>query len=123
MIFKTGDFTLASGLQSTFKIDCDELTNDDLYSLALYANKFLPDFKAVMGVPRGGIRFADQMRKFVSHDGCILVVDDVFTTGKSMINFIKENELDQNSGVQGLVIFARNPPLPWIRTIFTISLN
>jgi orotate phosphoribosyltransferase len=123
MIFKTGDFTLASGLQSTFKIDCDELTNDDLYSLALYANKFLPDFKQVYGVPRGGIRFADQMRKFVSPDGCILVVDDVFTTGKSMINFIEDNKIDDNNRVQGLVIFARNPPLPWIKSIFTMSLS
>ena len=123
MIFKTGDFTLASGIHSTFKIDCDELTNDDLYSLAAYANKFLPDFKAVHGVPRGGIRFADQMRKFVSKDGCILVVDDVFTTGKSMLKFIKDNELDINNSVQGLVIFARNQPQPWIRSIFTMSLS
>jgi len=123
MIFKTGEFTLASGQHSTFKIDCDELTNDDLYSLALYANKFLPDFKAVHGVPRGGVRFADQMRKFVSPDGCILVVDDVFTTGKSITKFINDNNLDIDNGVQGLVIFARNLPLPWINAIFTMSLS
>ena len=123
MIFKTGDFTLASGLHSTFKIDCDEFTNDDLYSLALYSVKFLPDFKAVLGVPRGGVRFADQMRKFVSPIGCVLVVDDVFTTGKSMIKFISENNLDADNDVQGLVIFARNQPMSWIRSIFTMSLS
>ena len=123
MIFKTGEFTLASGLQSTFKIDCDELTNEDLYSLALYANKFLPDFKEVHGVPRGGLRFADQMRKFAVSDGCVLIVDDVFTTGKSMIKFINDNDLDINNGVHGLVIFARNPPLSWIRSIFTMILS
>ena len=121
MIFIHGKFTFASGLQSNFKIDCDDLTDDELYTLALQSYQFLPRFKEVYGVPTGGLRFAEQMRKFVSEFGNILVVDDVFTTGKSINNFVEVNNFDRNN-VRGLVIFARNTPPVWIKSIFTMSL-
>jgi orotate phosphoribosyltransferase len=119
MIFKTGNFILASGLKSNFKIDCDDLTEFDLHSLALYAKDLIPKFKEVYGVPTGGLRFANQMKKFKSNTGNILVIDDVFTTGKSITEFINDNEL---TDVQGLVIFARNQPFDWIKSIFTMTL-
>ncbi len=121
MIFKTGDFILASGSKSNFKIDCDDLTEFDLHSLALYASKLIPNYKEVYGVPTGGLRFANQMRKFTSAIGNILIVDDVYTTGRSMINFIKENNLT-NANIQGLVIFARSQPVDWVKPIFTLTL-
>lgn len=46
-LFKNGNFTLHSGAQSNYKIDCDALTDKDLETLALIAQDYVPKYGAV----------------------------------------------------------------------------
>ena len=56
-LFRSGRFTLHSGDTSTLKIDCDALSDEDWQSIAVQvANRF--KFRAVVGVPSGGLPFA-----------------------------------------------------------------
>jgi hypothetical protein len=65
-LFQLGDFTLASGASSLWKIECDALTPEDWQALAQMAVEILPPFGEVVGVPRGGVPFADALRPFVT---------------------------------------------------------
>lgn len=113
-MFNTGTFTSHSGKTLSFKIECDDLTTDDLNTLAqIVGQRF--KFGSVIGVPKGGLRFARALIPYCT-TGPILVVDDVLTTGKSMEEYrVTENDV-------GVVIFARGPCPVWIHPIFTLTL-
>jgi hypothetical protein len=70
-----------------------------------------PFYKAV-GIPRGGLPFAEAMQEYASGDpnDQIMICDDVFTTGTSMKEFIAQEYPDW-SAAQGFrwVVFARQP--------------
>ena len=111
-LFGTGHFKLASGRESFFKIDCDALTDEDWEAIALMASKILPPFGVVEGVPRGGLKLAEAMKRYLSTSGPVLICDDVWTTGGSM-----EKMRDGREAI-GLVAFARGPIKPWIYAVF-----
>lgn len=113
-LFQCGEFVLASGVQSSFKIECDALTDDDLACLAELLSERLPPFGSVEGVPRGGLRLAELMAFYIT-DGPLLVVDDVWTTGVSMLN-----HLYPRYGI-GAVIFARAETPEWVTPLFTMT--
>jgi orotate phosphoribosyltransferase len=113
-LFNIGSFNLHSGLSSDFKIDCDALTDDDIDAVAIQLVRRLPAFRTVEGIPQGGIRLAEAMYKYASlTSDQILVVDDVFTTGRSM-----ETQRDYRTNVIGAVLFARNETPAWITSLF-----
>lgn len=116
-IFQTGNFTLASGEVSDFKIECDWLRDEDFYTFARQAVKILPPFGEVFGVPRGGLRFADALKRYATPD-CkrVLIADDVLTSGGSIQRISKafKNPL-------GIVIFARGPLPDWVKAIFVMT--
>ena len=114
-MFEKKDFISHAGLFLRWKIDCDTLTKEDYECLAyIIGEKFL--FSSVYGVPRGGIKFAEALKPYCSEFGPRLVVDDVLTTGTSMIE-AKENENDI-----GIVIFSRAGVVPyWITPIFRME--
>lgn len=117
-LFKYGDFTLHSGDKASWKIDCDALSDADLSALAALAVRNLPKFRDVVGIPRGGLRFAAALAPHaVLHSDVMLIVDDVLTTGASMkeMRSLKES---QGYHTIGLVIFARKPPPTWVEPIF-----
>lgn len=114
-LFQLGNFTLHSGATSAWKIDCDALTDDDLAALAVMAAEQLSPFSIVVGVERGGVRFAQAMHKHVDPDGIVLIVDDVLTTGASMEE-IRKRWSDEHT--MGLVIFARSQPPGWVTALF-----
>src|ERR1700704_2776061 len=121
-LFRLGKFELHSGQGTDFKIDCDGLTDEEIDALAYYGSK-LVKFSEVIGIPstRGGIdngaRIARAMLPFTS-TGPLLIVDDVLTTGRSM-NEMKK----QYPNAIGLVIFARQKPPQWVKTIFQLERN
>ena len=129
-LFQTGEFTLSSGIQSNFKIDCDALTDDDIETLATIARTFIPEtmfgdvpmrlVRGVYGVPSGGNRLVFALRELVlptqAHNAPILIVDDVFTTGRSM----ETVRLKHSEPVCGVVIFARAPCPRWIKPLFQV---
>ena len=112
-LFQTGDFILHSGLPSNFKIECDAVTDDDWRTLAaMIAHRI--KFRSVVGIPRGGLALANHLQGYVS-GGWDLVVDDVWTTGGSMMPYL-------DKGMIGYVVFARIPIFDSrARALFTLD--
>lgn len=114
-LINVGDFTLHSGVKSDWKIDCDALTDEDLRAIAAIAARRLPPFGDVIGVPSGGLRLANALREHATRGPLgRLVVDDVYTTGRSMREHRRSTDV-------GFAIFARCPPSdipPWLRVMF-----
>jgi len=124
-LFNAGVFSLHSGAHSDFIIDCDYLSNEDLAALAAVAKKRCPWlWGTTVGIPRGGLRFAEAMKphNFKRHPGVILV-DDVLTTGSS---FTEHREVLVAHGtpfdkVRGICIFARQEPPDWVWPLFRFN--
>lgn len=114
-LFELGPFTLPSGRNTFFKIECDVLGTDDWAALARLAAELLPPFGGVEGVPRGGVPFADALAKYVIPTSqTLLIADDVWVTGLSMERHRNDRE------AIGIVAFARNPPLPWVKPLLCL---
>lgn len=114
MLFQLGDFKLASGAESKWKIDCDSFYFDDWEALAYIASINIPSFGKVEGVPRGGIPFAKSLEKYIDPTSDILLIaEDVVTTGGSMERF--RNGRD----AIGVAVFSRYSVCPnWIFPLF-----
>jgi hypothetical protein len=112
-LFQLGDFILHAGAKSRFKVDCDVLDSSDLECIAYLLSLRLPAFGSVEGVPTGGLRLAEKMKKYLTA-GPLLIVDDVLTTGKSM-NVQRDGRL-----AIGAVIFARGIFPSWITPLWTM---
>lgn len=104
---------------SEWKIDCDALADEDLKMLAHVVSKHFK-FCHVVGVPEGGLKFADALRPYATTNSKdpVLIVDDVLTTGASMS--AAKREFGEN--VIGVVIFSRGDSLDWITPIFQTGL-
>ena len=113
-LLQTGVFDLHSGGQTTWKIDCDALTDDDLATAASLLSERTGRYGSVEGVPTGGLRLAEAFRKYQT-EGPLLIVDDVLTTGASM------EEQRAGRDATGAVIFARGRCPPWVTSLFTVG--
>lgn len=108
-LFKYGAFTSHSGLHLPDKIDCDALTKADWDTLAAWVARRI-DFKAAIGIPNGGLAFAQALQQHCKPKGCTLIVDDVLTTGASM-----EKARCSVEGLScGVVVFARGKLPDWV---------
>jgi orotate phosphoribosyltransferase len=118
-LFESGQFKLHSGDPSSWRINAEMLTDEDLATLAglpFEANLIGP-VSGVEGVPTGGLRFAEAIRQYATIDkrGPLLIVDDVLTTGDSM-----EKQRAGRDAI-GVVIFARGTPPPWVEAVWYMS--
>lgn len=114
-LFQLGYFTLHSGENAHFKIECDALTRYDWQALAfMIATRC--KFRSVVGIPEGGLELAAWLRGYIdSAARDQLVVDDVWTTGASMTPYL-------DKGYTGYVVFARSPIRdPRCRALFTLD--
>jgi hypothetical protein len=134
-LFKQGYITLHSGAKSSFKIECDSLTDDDLECIASLI-ALIYQFGKVYGVPTGGEKLANELKKYEIDDfliigagrklSQILIIDDVLTTGNSMAEYRKKICEENAYAIEeclGIVIFARGKCPDWITPIFNYSLN
>lgn len=128
-LFQIGDFTLASGERTRWKIECDALTPTDWDALALMTMERFPHrFVEVVGVPRGGEPFANALDLYTDLDAMsrrALVVDDVWTTGGSMERFVEQHAelvaLDYMGHLDRAVVFARSPVPEGVVALFQMG--
>jgi orotate phosphoribosyltransferase len=122
-LFQTGDFKLASGRQSRFKIECDSLTDADWQALAAMASRIVPPFSEAIGVPRGGLVLAEAMKPYATSEGGILLCDDVWTTGGTMSRLRDKLSTERPDArpIFGLVAFARGELRLWASAIFQVN--
>lgn len=118
-LFQFGDFTLSSGMQSRFRIECDAISPDEWHSLARIALPLLPPYSQVLGVPRGGTAWAQILENYVQPGAHkLLIVDDVWTTGNS----IRRAWAGCGYGHwHGLVLFARGPVPKDVTALFMLN--
>jgi hypothetical protein len=124
-LFQTGVFDLVSR-QSFFKIECDALTDQDIETLTTMLWLCLKPqrYSHVYGVPTGGERIAKAFEKYLQHNAFrILVVDDVWTTGKSIGQFTtKLREESRLMPIDKAVLFVRGFTAPaYITRVFTLN--
>ena len=121
-LFQNGDFILSSKTKSTWKIDCDALSEDDWLTLSIMAHNIIGNFSLAIGVPVGGCHLAKKLNSFVAYEGPILICEDVLTTGESMesIKYQLCKSVPE-SKVKGITVFARGNPPEWVRPIFQFT--
>jgi hypothetical protein len=116
-IFQQGRFRLHSGADSLWKIECDALTQEDWETLALVVAAYAGPFGRVVGVPRGGLALAKALEAYTVPASPALVVDDVLTTGRSMLDLMQEISA-KGASVKGWVVFARGPCPHGVQALF-----
>ena len=120
-LFMKKEFFMSSGGFSSFKIECEALSDEDIETIAFIISKKFK-FSAVQEIgdshkPRLGIA----LQKYVDEDSKIrLIVDDVLTTGRTMeeARYSTWAEYPKDIKVLGVVIFARGECPDWITPIF-----
>jgi hypothetical protein len=117
-LFQRKTFKMHSGQMTNFKIECDNLSDEDIETFAMVIAEHIV-FGRVVGVPTGGIRIAKALEKYCDNDPNlpVLLVDDVLTTGKSMEE-VKDELVKEEDIVIGVVLFARGPCPAWIHPVF-----
>lgn len=149
-LFQKVDFKSSAGLDLSWKIECDAISDDEWECIATMIMERANPFRSAIGVPRGGVKLAEILNEYGtgSYLDPVCIVDDVLTTGKSMeecrTKTIKDEEerisiCKQFAGVTrtkaeqdiitngskvdpvGWVVFARNHPAKWISSLFHMS--
>ena len=123
-LFTSGDFISHAGLPLKWKIECDAIRPEEWETLAQMIMEYetMP-FREVSGIPTGGMALASALDKYKSPnaDDFVLVVDDVWTTGMSMKDHIKENYPSYlKAQIKKWVVFARRPPDDGTKALFTM---
>lgn len=119
-LFQLGNFVSHAGRELEWKIECDALTDEDWECLAKMISERCA-FGSVYGIPRGGVKLQKALEKYAETNNPFrLVVDDVYTTGKSMREEMKHNDI-------GFVVFARKridfDPERYVRALFTMDVE
>ena len=107
-LFTSGDFISHAGLQR--KIECDAIHEEwDCLAQMIMDYQHCRAFKWVEGMPRGGMSLASALQKHADYDAddVGLVVDDVWTTGTSFREYIKEHPTKIHNQIHRWVVFAR----------------
>ena len=117
-LFQIGDFTSHAGRELHWKIECDALTDDDWECIAKMIHERC-QFGRVYGIPRGGVKLQNALEKYCDPKNPVrLVVGDVWTTGKSMMEVMQPGDV-------GFVVFARERILfdanKYVRAVFTMD--
>jgi hypothetical protein len=117
-------FVSHSGVLLPFKIDCDGFTKEDWDIIADIIGTRV-EFNEVHGIPRGGLLLAERLVEYAKPQTKkkrrVLIVDDVLTTGASMLKAYDKHKKDDNK-VKGVVVFARSRAhLPaWVSPVFLL---
>ena len=121
-LFQSVDFKSHSGLELKWKIECDALSDPEWFTISQMIMEITSPFKEAIGIPRGGTKLGNLLNQYGTgkKEDPILLVDDVLTTGKSMIDYREEMDIErwQKSCALGWVVFARIKTPKWITALF-----
>jgi len=112
-MFIRKDLISHSGIMLDWKIECDDLTVEDLDTLAYVVAKRI-NFGSVLGIPSGGLKFAAALTPYITR-GPRLLVNDVLTIDSSMAEYKVLGDI-------GIVIFAREQCPYWVQAIFQLMI-
>ena len=117
-LFQKVDFKSHAGLDLSWKIEMDALSDNEWKCIAHMITELSQPFRAAIGIPRGGLKLGGYLNEYSTQNpkDPYLIVDDVLTTGGSMEEFKEEHFKDKK--VVGWVVFARRKPADWINTLF-----
>ena len=117
-LFQKVDFKSHAGLDLTWKIEMDALTPNEWDCISHMIRELSPPFREVIGIPRGGNILGKLMNRHGTgkREDPICIVDDVLTTGGSMIEYA-ETEFG-GEDVIGWTVFARGQMPEWVNALF-----
>ena len=119
-LFQTTDFKSHSGLDLSWKIECDALQDGEWFTLSKMIMEISPPFSKAVGIPRGGVKLGDLLNIHGTgkRTDPICIVDDVITTGESMNDFKRTKHWREPTEYIGWVVFARTTPPDWVNVLF-----
>ena len=125
-IFQEVDFKSHSGLDLSWKIECDGVSKKEWKCLTeMIMDYEKRPFQSAIGIPRGGVVLGSYLNQYSTEnpDDPILIVDDVLTTGGSMEEFKRKRSWRNPTKYIGWVVFARGFPPQWCRALFQMPFN
>ena len=122
-LFKSGDFKSHSGLDLSWKIEMDALSDSEWFTIKKMIMEYSPPFKEVVGIPEGGVKLGNLLNEHATGDekDPVCIVDDVLTTGESMEYFLSQYQRNRRLMpfmAIGWVVFARGPCPHWVSALF-----
>ena len=116
-LFEKKNFISHAGIPMTWKLECDAISESEWEALATMIMDYQKEpFGKVVGIPRGGIPLQKALEPFATGNDTdpLLVVDDVYSTGTSFIEFCGEDDCLK------WVVFARKTTENGVRALFTM---
>ena len=120
-LFQSIDFTSHSGLDLSWKIEMDALSDPEWFTIKKMIMELTPPFKEAVGIPTGGTKLGDLLNEHGTgkEEDPICIVDDVLTTGESMEYFLTQYQRNRRPfTVIGWVVFARGQCPGWVTSLF-----
>ena len=122
-LFKSGDFKSHSGLDLSWKIEMDVLSDPEWFTIKKMIMEHAPPFREAVGIPEGGVKLGSLLNEHATGDekDPVCIVDDVLTTGESMEYFLSQYQRNRRLMpfmAIGWVVFARGPCPHWVSALF-----
>ena len=120
-LFQSIDFTSHSGLDLSWKIEMDALSDPEWFTIKKMIMELTPPFKEAVGIPQGGTKLGDLLNEHGTgkEEDPICIVDDVLTTGESMEYFLTQYQRNRRPFTAiGWVVFARGQCPGWVTSLF-----
>ena len=120
-LFQSIDFTSNSGLDLSWKIEMDALSDPEWFTIKKMIMELTPPFKEAVCIPQGGIKLGDLLNEHGTgkKEDPICIVDDVLTTGESMEYFLTQYQRNRRPFTAiGWVVFARGQCPGWVTSLF-----
>ena len=120
-LFQSIDFKSHSGLDLSWKIEMDALSDPEWFTIKKMIMELTPPFKEAVGIPQGGTKLGDLLNEHGTGKGedPICIVDDVLTTGESMEYFLTQYQRNRRPFTAiGWVVFARGQCPGWVTSLF-----
>ena len=125
-LFQSVDFKSHSGLDLSWKIEMDALSDPEWFTIKKMIMEYSPPFREAIGIPEGGIKLGGLLNEHATgnEEDPVCIVDDVLTTGESMEYFLTQYKRNRRPFMAiGWVVFARSPCPQWVKPLFQMPIT